>query len=113
MFSKSIGTSPRPPLKISLVMAGSKLVYTFGIALIIFIFNDNYQFDNIGFYSLGDNVQYDNNVYTMLGRSSIDIIKTGGFKVSALQVETEILRHPDIVDCAVVGLPDLMWGQKV
>lgn len=70
----------------------------------------------IKFYSkliTGDTVQYDNRIYSILGRSSVDIIKTGGYKVSALQVETAILGHPDIIDCAVVGLPDITWGQKV
>lgn len=61
----------------------------------------------------GDTAMYDGNVYSILGRSSVDIIKTGGYKVSALQVETVILGHPDIIDCAVVGLPDITWGQKV
>lgn len=71
------------------------------------------EFTNDGWFKTGDTVQYDNRIYSILGRSSVDIIKTGGFKVSALQVETAILGHPDIIDCAVVGLPDITWGQKV
>jgi len=39
-------------------------------------------------------------------RLSVDIIKTGGEKVSALEVEAVLRDHPDIADCAVVGLPD-------
>jgi len=51
--------------------------------------------------------------YRLLGRLAVDIIKTGGFKVSALEIE-EILRvHPAIADCAVVGLADEEWGQRV
>ena len=49
----------------------------------------------------------------MLGRSSVDIIKSGGYKVSAVEVETVLLGHTDIVDCTVVGVEDLTWGQKV
>ncbi|KAK0180886.1 hypothetical protein PV327_003221 [Microctonus hyperodae] len=64
-------------------------------------------------FKTGDTAKYENNVYSILGRTSVDIIKTGGYKVSALQVETVILGHPDIIDCAVVGLPDITWGQKV
>lgn len=64
-------------------------------------------------FFLGDTAKYENGVYSILGRTSVDIIKTGGYKVSALQVETVILGHPDIEDCAVVGLPDITWGQKV
>lgn len=58
-------------------------------------------------------MQYHDGIYKILGRSSVDIIKTGGYKVSALEVETVILGHPDIVDCAIIGLPDDTWGQEV
>lgn len=43
----------------------------------------------------------------------MDIIKTAGFKVSALDVERHLLAHPDIADVAVVGLADEMYGQRV
>lgn len=51
--------------------------------------------------------------YFILGRKSADIIKTGGEKVSALEVEREILSLPQIAECAVVGLVSEAWGQKV
>ncbi|CEJ01643.1 Putative Peroxisomal AMP binding enzyme [Rhizopus microsporus] len=52
--------------------------------------------------------------YQILGRSSIDIIKTGGEKVSALEIEREMLSCDiGIQDVAVVGVPDPEWGQKV
>ena len=51
--------------------------------------------------------------YRILGRRSVDIIKTGGEKVSALEVEAVLREHPDIADCAVVGLPDADWGECV
>ena len=65
------------------------------------------------FYFAGDIAQYDNGYYQILGRASADIIKSGGYKISALQIETELLAHPLIADCAVVGLSDPVWGQKV
>ncbi|KAE8752620.1 hypothetical protein FOCC_FOCC000742 [Frankliniella occidentalis] len=61
----------------------------------------------------GDTAQYVDGSYKILGRTSIDILKTGGYKVSAVEVETALLSHPDIIDCSVVGLPDATWGQKV
>ncbi|XP_012286073.1 acyl-CoA synthetase family member 3, mitochondrial isoform X2 [Orussus abietinus] len=70
-------------------------------------------FTSDGWFKTGDTVEYENGIYKMLGRSSVDIIKTGGYKVSALEVETVLLGHPDIIDCAVVGLPDITWGQKI
>jgi malonyl-CoA/methylmalonyl-CoA synthetase len=52
-------------------------------------------------------------VYRILGRTSVDIIKSGGYKISALDVERHLLAHPSIREVCVVGLPDVTWGQKV
>lgn len=49
----------------------------------------------------------------ILGRSSVDIIKSGGFKLSALDIEGAILHHPAVAEAAVVGVPDDMLGQVV
>jgi malonyl-CoA/methylmalonyl-CoA synthetase len=43
----------------------------------------------------------------------VDIIKTGGYKVSALEIEEILRTHPDIRECAVVGIPDAVWGERV
>lgn len=64
-------------------------------------------------FLLGDTAEYIDGYYRILGRTSVDIIKTGGFKVSALDVETALLAHAAIQDVAVVGVPDLTWGEKV
>ncbi|KAK9235137.1 hypothetical protein V1525DRAFT_348881 [Lipomyces kononenkoae] len=47
------------------------------------------------------------------GRESMDIIKSGGEKLSALEIEREILSLDGIAECAVVGLPSVEWGQAV
>ena len=52
-------------------------------------------------------------MYFIHGRKSVDIIKTGGEKVSALEVERELLSLPQVAEAAVVGLPSEQWGQKV
>lgn len=65
------------------------------------------------FVCVGDVVQYEENNYKILGRSSVDIIKSGGYKISALFVESVLLQNPNIKDVTVVGLPDATWGQKV
>ncbi|NVJ96523.1 MAG: long-chain fatty acid--CoA ligase, partial [Alphaproteobacteria bacterium] len=41
------------------------------------------------------------------------IIKSGGYKLSALEIEAALLEHPDITECAVVGLEDDDWGEIV
>ena len=66
-----------------------------------------------GWFRTGDLAIRDKGAYRILGRSDIDIIKTGGYKVSALEIEDALREHPSVADCAVVGLPDEMWGQRV
>lgn len=51
--------------------------------------------------------------YFIAGRKSADIIKSGGEKVSALEVEREMLSLPEVHEVAVVGVPSAKWGQKV
>ncbi len=48
-----------------------------------------------------------------MGRKSVDIIKSGGYKLSALEIETQLLGMDEVQDVSVVGLPDPTWGQKV
>ncbi|KAL2816288.1 hypothetical protein BJX63DRAFT_142753 [Aspergillus granulosus] len=52
-------------------------------------------------------------MYFIQGRQSVDIIKAGGEKISALEVERELLSLPQIKEAAVVGLPREKWGEKV
>lgn len=108
----------------------------------------------------GDTAAYHDGVYWIKGRTSVDIIKNGGFKISALEVERQLLAHPHITggqrvgpwgcagtpacslqpgpglraapsafgneppspqpapsalspDVAVIGPPDVVWGQRV
>ena len=51
--------------------------------------------------------------YRILGRNSTDIIKSGGYKLSALEIEEVLRTHPMVEDCSVVGLPDEEWGEIV
>lgn len=72
------------------------------------------EFTPDGWFRTGDTVEYvEGKGFRVLGRTSVDIIKTGGYKVSALEVETILLAHSQIDECAVVGVPDVTWGQKV
>ncbi|BFZ53256.1 hypothetical protein PYCC9005_000279 [Savitreella phatthalungensis] len=51
--------------------------------------------------------------YFIQGRSSVDIIKSGGYKISALEVERELLELDFVREAAVLGLEDDEWGQRV
>jgi malonyl-CoA/methylmalonyl-CoA synthetase len=66
-----------------------------------------------GWFRTGDMSVVENGVYRILGRTSVDIIKTGGHKVSALEIEEQLRQHPAIGECAVVGVPDPEWGERV
>ena len=66
-----------------------------------------------GWFCTGDFAVVENDSYRILGRMSVDIIKTGGYKVSALEIEEVLRTHPEIQDCAVVGLADAEWGERV
>ncbi|HEX5000156.1 MAG TPA: acyl-CoA synthetase [Terriglobia bacterium] len=66
-----------------------------------------------GWFRTGDVAVFERGAYRLLGRTSVDIIKTGGFKVSALEIEETLRLHPAIVECAVVGLNDEEWGERV
>nr|XP_034974849.1 malonate--CoA ligase ACSF3, mitochondrial isoform X2 [Zootoca vivipara] len=61
----------------------------------------------------GDTAVYKEGTYWIRGRTSVDIIKSGGYKISALEVERHLLAHPSIADVAVIGAPDMTWGQKI
>lgn len=52
-------------------------------------------------------------VYRIMGRTSVDIIKSGGYKISALEIESVLLTHEKIKECAVIGKPDETWGEMV
>lgn len=66
-----------------------------------------------GWFCTGDVAQCTPEGYRLLGRASVDILKTGGEKVSALEIEEVFRTHPAVADCAVVGLPDEEWGERV
>lgn len=64
-------------------------------------------------FRTGDVAVVERGSYRILGRTSTDIIKSGGYKLSALEIEAVLLEHPAITECAVVGLPDDAWGEVV
>ncbi len=55
---------------------------------------------------IGDTAEFlrDLKIYKLLGRTSVDVIKSGGYKISALDIEKEILAHPQIDDVSILGL---------
>jgi len=66
-----------------------------------------------GWFRTGDVAALERGSYRILGRSSVDIIKTGGYKISALEIEEVLRTHPAVAECAVVGVEDAEWGERV
>ncbi len=67
-----------------------------------------------GWFRSGDLATRDERGYVkILGRLSVDILKSGGYKLSALEIEEVLRDHPAVADAAVVGLPDETWGELV
>ena len=66
-----------------------------------------------GWFRTGDVAVLEDGAYRILGRASVDIIKTGGYKISALEVEEVLRTHPAVAECAVVGVEDAEWGERV
>ena len=71
-------------------------------------------FTDDGWFFTGDIASVnEDGVYRIWGRASQDLIISGGENVSALEVQRELLMHPEIDSCAVVGVKDPFWGSAV
>jgi len=66
-----------------------------------------------GWFCTGDVAVLEDGYYRIMGRSSIDIIKSGGYKLSALEIEGVLLTNDAISEVAVIGVEDETWGEAV
>ncbi len=66
-----------------------------------------------GWFCTGDVAVVEDGYYRIMGRSSVDIIKSGGYKLSALEIEGVLLTHDAIAEVAVIGIEDNTWGEAV
>ena len=70
--------------------------------------------DQEGFFRTGDlATRAAEGAIRIVGRRATDLIKTGGFKVGAGEVEAALLEHPNVAEVAVVGLPDEDLGERI
>ncbi|MEO6412165.1 MAG: AMP-binding protein [Pedococcus sp.] len=66
-----------------------------------------------GWHHTGDIGYLDPDGFLFIVDRAKDMIITGGFNVYSTEVEQALMQHPDVQDCAVVGLPDEKWGERV
>lgn len=70
-------------------------------------------FTEDAWFRTGDIAYTNEGYYKIMGRNSVDIIKSGGYKISALEIEDVLRRHEQIKDCAVIGIPNVEWGELI
>jgi fatty acid CoA ligase FadD36 len=71
-------------------------------------------YDGDGWYRTGDVAVVDGEgMHRIVGRESVDLIKSGGYRVGAGEIETALLGHSGVAEAAVVGLPDADLGQRI
>lgn len=66
-----------------------------------------------GVYNTGDVARYDEDGYIWFEGRNDDVIKTSGYRVSPFEVESALLQHPAVFECAVTGVPDSKRGQAI
>lgn len=70
--------------------------------------------DDSGWFTTGDVALTDETgYYRIVGRASTDLIKSGGYRIGAGEVEDALLAHPGVREAAVIGLPDPELGEIV
>lgn len=70
-------------------------------------------FDGDGFLRTGDLATLDEHGYVDIVDRKKDVIKTGGEAVYSVEVEHVLMAHPAVLECAVFGQPDPLWGERV
>jgi acyl-CoA synthetase (AMP-forming)/AMP-acid ligase II len=66
-----------------------------------------------GWLRTGDGARMDEDGYVFIADRIKDMIVTGGENVYSAEVENAIATHPAVLACAVIGLPDKEWGERV
>jgi acyl-CoA synthetase (AMP-forming)/AMP-acid ligase II len=66
-----------------------------------------------GFFSVGDIAYRDDEGYFFICDRQVDMVISGGVNIYPAEVEAVLHAHPDVLDAAVIGVPDEQWGESV
>lgn len=66
-----------------------------------------------GYYFTGDIVNYDEDGYFWFVSRADDVIKSSGYRIGPFEVESALMTHPAVIECAITGVPDEIRGMVV
>ncbi|MBI4510476.1 MAG: AMP-binding protein [Deltaproteobacteria bacterium] len=66
-----------------------------------------------GFFSVGDMARVDEDGYYYLADRKTDMVISGGVNIYPREIEEVLHSHPDVLECAVIGVPDPDWGESL
>ncbi len=66
-----------------------------------------------GYFTVGDMARVDEDGYYYIVDRAVDMVISGGVNIYPAEIEAVLYQHPDIFDGAIIGVPDLDWGEKL
>jgi len=109
--------SPLPGIEVRLCDAGLEEgageVHVRGPNLFSGYLGQEPSLDSQGWFATGDLGRWDSGGLRLIGRRSTDLIKTAGYRVGAGEVEETLLSHPAVLEAAVAGIPDDLFGERI
>ncbi len=73
---------------------------------------DHEHFTDDGWFRTGDVVTVDADGYMTITDRSKDLVKSGGEWISSVDLENALISHPDVMEAAVIAVPDARWGER-
>ncbi len=73
---------------------------------------DQEHFTADGWFRTGDVVTIDANGYMTITDRTKDLVKSGGEWISSVDMENMLISHPDVLEAAVIAMPDETWGER-
>jgi fatty-acyl-CoA synthase len=65
-----------------------------------------------GWLRTGDIASIDDHAFIQITDRSKDVIKSGGEWISSVELENEVMAHPDVIEAAVIAKPDEKWAER-